>query len=513
MWKRTPSITDCKLINNDMLKNLWKQLRRRFASFWFWADSVPIRMKIMGMVAGTAFLVGGWSVFQVNSVMQREAARQCYEMSMALARELSLRSQEYVLLNDVLGLNQLLRNSVRNLPDLRYAFVIDKNGDVVAHSFEGGFPMQLLSIKHDIAVPVEVLPIQTNEGRIWDAISPVLKGDAGFLRLGISEQRSNAARMQLLVALILTTLVVVALGIVFSGLLTWLLTRPLKELIKCTQTLKIGDFSVRARRISDDEIGQLAIAFNEMAAQLENAARIRAEHDAIRRNFLQKVILAQEEERKRIARELHDQIAQSLAFLMLELRILEQAKDQKAMHESIARLRSALTGELEAIRSMAMELRPLVLDEMGLAVALESYVKRFHETYGLKVDMYVHGFEDVRLPFYVETALYRIVQEALLNVVRHARASLVTFIMELVGGEIRGVVEDNGCGFDINVLVSSQRLGIYGMKERTELLGGSLEVESEPGAGTMVSFSIPIQRVCGTIQEDMHAQAENSPRG
>lgn len=453
---------------------------------------MPIRIKIMGMVAGTAFLVGGWSVFQVNVVMQREAARQCHDMSIALARELSLRSQEYVLLNDMLGLNQLLRHSVKNLPDLRYVFVTDKNGEVVAHSFEGGFPLQLLSVKHDIAVTVESVPIKTNEGLVWDAISPVLKGDAGFLRLGVSEQRSNAARVQLLNALILTMLVVVAFGIVFSGLLTWLLTRPLNELIKCNQALKFGDFSTRARRISDDEIGQLATAFNEMAAQLENAARIRSENDAMRRNFLQKIITAQEEERKRIARELHDQSAQSLAFLMLELRILEQVKDQKAMNESIARLRSALNGELEAIRSMAMELRPLVLDEMGIEVALEGYAKRFQETYCMKVDMCIHGFEDVHLPFYVETALYRIVQEALLNVVRHAQASNVIFIMELVNGEIRGVVEDNGCGFDVAALASTQRLGIYGMKERAELLGGSLLVESEPGAGTMVSFFIPL---------------------
>lgn len=474
-----------------MLRDIWTQIRHRLSFLWLWADSVPIRIKIMGMVAGTAFLVGGWSVFQVNVVMQREAARQCEEMSTALARELSLRAQEYVLLNDILGLNQLLRNAVRNLPDLRYVFVTDKNGEVVAHSFDGGFPLQLLLVKHDPVVAVETVPIQTNEGRMWDAISPVLRGDAGFLRLGISEKRSNAARIQLLEALILTTLVVAAFGIVCSSLLTWLLTRPLNELIKCTQVLKFGDFSVRARRISDDEIGQLATAFNEMAAQLENAARIRAENDVMRRNFLQKVIMAQEEERKRIARELHDQIAQSLAFLMLELRILEGAKDQKAMNESIARLRSALNGELEAIRSMAMELRPLVLDEMGIEVALESYVKRFQESYGLKVDMYIHGFDGVRLPFYVETALYRIVQEALLNVVRHAKASNITFIMELVDGEIRGVVEDNGCGFDVTALSSTQRLGIYGMKERAELLGGSLLVESDSGAGTMVSFFIP----------------------
>ncbi|MDD3554325.1 MAG: ATP-binding protein [Deltaproteobacteria bacterium] len=473
----------------------WNNLKAWLSIFWAHADAVPIRIKIMGMVAGTAFLVGGWSIFQVNEVMKQEAERQCHDMSIALASELAVRAQEYVLLNDLLGLTQLLKNAVKNLPDLRYAFVLDNHGEVIAHSFEGGFPLDLLKVEHGISPAVESLAIKTNEGQVWDAVIPILKGEGGLLRAGVSERRSETARLSLLNALMLTTIVVAGLGILFSGLLTWLLTRPLKELVNFTRMLKTRDFSARVTRITDDEIGQLAAAFNEMAAQLEMAERVRQDADAMRSGFLQKVILAQEEERKRIACELHDQTAQSLAFLMLELRILEQAQDQAAINASIGRLRQALTQELNSIRNMAMELRPLVLDDMGVSAAIESYVRRFEEGYGMKIDLYLDGFDGIHLPFYVEIALYRIVQEAMLNVVRHAAASNVTVIIERIENEIRGVVEDNGRGFDVSSLAATHRFGIYGMKERAQLLGGSLSVESEPGQGTMVSFVIPIRQV------------------
>jgi signal transduction histidine kinase len=261
-------------------------------------------------------------------------------------------------------------------------------------------------------------------------------------------------------------------------------------LLNATRILTEGDFSVRAPENSGDEIGQLTSAFNQMAAKLEMAERDRLEREGIRKELLQKTITAQEEERKRIARELHDQVAQSLASLMLELKYLEQTQERRLITESVKRLRSTLVNELEAIHHMAVELRPSVLDDMGITTALEMYADEFMAKYGIKAELYIYGLKDIRLESYIETSLYRIVQEALTNVARHSKADTVTVIIELINGEIRGILEDNGIGFDM-VAKTRNRLGIYGMEERTKLLGGEFKVESEPGQGTMVTFTIP----------------------
>lgn len=142
---------------------------------------------------------------------------------------------------------------------------------------------------------------------------------------------------------------------------------------------------------------------------------------------------------------------------------------------------------------MSVELRPLVLDDMGVGVALENYVERFMGQYDISVEIYIQGLENRRLPSYVETSLFRIVQEAMINIVRHAAASSITIIIELIENEIRGVIEDNGKGFNVAEISYSKRLGIYGMQERALLLGGSLALESEPGQGIMVYFNIPVE--------------------
>jgi signal transduction histidine kinase len=465
-------------------------LSSRLSFFWKMADAVPLNLKIIGMVAGTAILIGTLTTFQVYRAMEQESSRQLREMSRSIARELAARSQEYILLNDMFGLTRMLKDAVKNLPDLRYAFIVSPNKEVLAHTFEGGFPLDILRVEHDTQAGVETKMLQTNEGLILDSSAPILNGDIGVVRVGVSGRGSEYAITRLIKALVFTTLGVIVLGISFSGLLTWVITRPVMTLLNATRILTEGDFSVRAPENSGDEIGQLTSAFNQMAAELEMAERDRLEREGIRKELLQKTITAQEEERKRIARELHDQVAQSLASLMLELKYLEQTQERRLITESVKRLRSTLVNELEAIHHMAVELRPSVLDDMGITTALEMYADEFMAKYGIKAELYIYGLKDIRLESYIETSLYRIVQEALTNVARHSKADTVTVIIELINGEIRGILEDNGIGFDM-VAKTRNRLGIYGMEERTKLLGGEFKVESEPGQGTMVTFTIP----------------------
>ena len=201
----------------------------------------------------------------------------------------------------------------------------------------------------------------------------------------------------------------------------------------------------------------------------------------------------QESERNWIARELHDQTGQALASVMVDLKMLENAKSESETQQSISRLRKAITEEMAAIHDLAVALRPSVLDDLGLVPAVEVLVKSFTGRYGIPVELTVIGFGAKRAEPCTETSVYRIVQEALANVARHAKATEVSVLLEWRGKKIRGVIEDNGIGFEPERVDSMARLGVLGMKERAQLLQGTFRIESALGEGAMVVFEMPVK--------------------
>jgi PAS domain S-box-containing protein len=205
-----------------------------------------------------------------------------------------------------------------------------------------------------------------------------------------------------------------------------------------------------------------------------------------------RLVDVQEAERNRIARELHDETSQSLTSLMLGLRLLEQSVqgNQPAL-EQAARLKQIANDALESLHNLAMDLRPAVLDHVGLVAAVRQYVESVSREHGLQVEFEAVGFDAGRLPAQTETALYRIVQEALTNVLRHARATRVSVLLERRGDRVVMVVEDNGVGFDPEAAAQSGRLGLLGVKERIEMLDGRMEIESAPGAGATLFVEVP----------------------
>ena len=212
------------------------------------------------------------------------------------------------------------------------------------------------------------------------------------------------------------------------------------------------------------------------------------------------MIAAQEDERKRIARELHDSTGQSLTSLLLGLRRLEEAAELETLRDRVDDLREIVSASLDEVRRLAWELRPSVLDDMGLVAALQRYVTDYRERHGVAADFLTHGLDGKRLPPEVETTIYRIVQEALTNVVRHARAQNVSVMIDRRERKVLLVIEDDGVGFDPAQMVDGPRphLGLYGMRERAELLGGKFTVESSAGQGTTLFVDLPIETSAST---------------
>ena len=230
-------------------------------------------------------------------------------------------------------------------------------------------------------------------------------------------------------------------------------------------------------RFTDDDVRLAEIFATRAAVAVELSDRV--ERDALRR-----IVSAQELERQRLARELHDETGQALTSILLGLKQLEG----KEAPEAVAALRELVVATLKDVRRLAVELRPKVLDDFGLVPALERLTQGFGEQTGIAVDLEAGAIAE-RLPLEVETAIYRIVQEALTNVVKHARAQRVSVLVTRVDGKIKAVIEDDGGGFD--PAESGEGIGLVGMRERIKLLDGTLAVESSATSGTTIAAEVP----------------------
>lgn len=236
------------------------------------------------------------------------------------------------------------------------------------------------------------------------------------------------------------------------------------------------------RRFDDEDL-RLGESLAQRAAIAVDISQ-RVSRDSVRR-----VVEAQELERGRLARELHDETGQALTSILLGLKGLERFIGSEEGRRAAADVRDIVVGTLQSVRRLAVELRPAALDDFGLAPALERLVDAYRAQSGLEIDLELR-LPDGRLPSEVETTLYRIVQEALTNVAKHARAGRVSILLRDTEGAVIVVIEDDGVGFDPDD--PGAGLGLAGMRERLYLVGGRLRIEAAPGRGTTIAAEVPL---------------------
>ena len=237
-------------------------------------------------------------------------------------------------------------------------------------------------------------------------------------------------------------------------------------------------------RFSDEDV-RLAETFAARAAVAVDLSE-RVARDALRR-----VVGAQELERRRLARELHDETGQALTSILLGLKGVEDAGSEDDVRAATTQLRELVVTTLQDVRRLAVELRPKALDDFGLVPALERLAETFGEQTGIQVELEPQ-LGDERLPSEIETALYRITQEALTNVVKHAQANHVSIVLARRDRSVTALIEDDGRGFTPGE-ARDEGLGILGMQERIALVGGRLTLESSPGGGTTLALEVPLR--------------------
>jgi two-component system, NarL family, sensor histidine kinase DevS len=247
--------------------------------------------------------------------------------------------------------------------------------------------------------------------------------------------------------------------------------------------LEIHDKEGPDPRFTHDDF-RLAETFAARAAVAVELSQ-RVARDAVRR-----VVQAQELERQRLARELHDETGQALTSILLGLKPLEEALADHPARTALAELREQVVSALQDVRRLAVELRPAVLDDFGLVPALERLTDAFAEQSDIRVDFH-SALGETRLPSGVETTLYRVVQESLTNIVKHANAHNISVSIAPRGSTVAAVIEDDGAGFDQRA-VGGEGVGLLGMRERLSFVDGRLEIESRPGAGTTIVAEVPL---------------------
>jgi two-component system, NarL family, sensor histidine kinase UhpB len=295
----------------------------------------------------------------------------------------------------------------------------------------------------------------------------------------------------------LTALFLVA-GLALSILLNAMVLRaalgPLKRLQDVARRIGEGDLSVRAQPtlLADVEVARIADTLNIM---LDN---VQSYEDQVR-NLSGALIRAQEDERQRIARELHDDTGQVLTLLLIRLKLLESQPGAEAVQPQIAELRGLIASAIDQVRRLALNLRPPTIDQLGLLPALRTLVATFTESTGVHVSLDLPR-EPIALARERTLAVYRVVQEALTNAAKHANAQHISMVVRREGDWLVAMVRDDGRGYLPDAFIGRHRqssggagVGLFGMEERARLAGGNLSLQSAPGRGASVTLRVPLE--------------------
>jgi signal transduction histidine kinase len=488
------------------------------------AFSAPIYVKILGIGLLVTMLFGAVTFYQISVGVYRTHYQVYGETALSLATSLSTRIENMLRAGDIRAVDAELDLTMDAFPDLRYVVVQAPDGSILSHgfTFPAAAPPDLLARGTDLCgschaalspkeLPVDLLEVPPtvsisggrlraytrDAGMILEITVPVGGGDLGSVRLGVSDKTIARVIDSIRVSLLWSLALCAAVGLSLALVLAYIIVKPIHNLVHATQQVRRGDFAARARVFSEDEVGQLSESFNEMARALEayrEAVRVK---EAARASLIGRIVQAQEDERASIARELHDRLGQSLSKTLLTIEA--SCRDCGAKSEKCSLVKCDIRDMIDEVRQLAWDMRPSILDDYGIDQALHRYVDEMTKRVDFTIDYQCARQPNVeRLPSQVEVTLYRIAQEAMTNIIRHARASRVSVILMRSHSEASLIVEDNGVGFEAAAVEKSPKppLGLIGMKERAALVGGEFAVYSHANEGTTVRVRVALDGAC-----------------
>lgn len=486
--------------------------------------SRSLRLKIsLGVSLALILLLAPLNWLQYE--LQRRTAMRELELLAVTTGTIVEHSLEEAMLTDNRSSVQAIVDSVAQNADVRSIYLLNPEAIVAASSGEQHNGEQLDPTGNPCwachqfpaeSRPRSIVVTDTAGQPAFRTMTPILNRPAcydchspeerinGVLYMDFSMAGLNALLEEgLQTAFLGSVTIIVLTTLVLYMLLSWLIITPMEQVAQGLRSFSQGGRTARVPVQGQDEVGLLAGVFNEMAdtiqAQEAEAKQLYTEleaKDTVRRQLLAKLITAREEERRRVARRIHDELGQLLTGLSLNLKLCQQIvpDNLQTVRDYLVKTNNLVRHTIEQSHRIIVHLRPTVLDDYGLVPAVVDELSQRLDPLGIATHLDTEGDLE-QLPAEVTTAAFRIVQEALINVVRHANAHQVHVRLQQKAAELTVVVEDDGVGLPDEQLHSSnghQALGILGMQERADALGGRLEVTRRQSRGTQVVLWLPL---------------------
>lgn len=485
-----------------------------------------LRLKVsLGILLPLLLILGlltAWEYRRLQSVMLNNLSLLASQAGQVI--EDNLRQQ--MIVSDFDAVQKLL-NSIDESGDFRDLYLLDTSGKVIFAPQERNVGLLLNSRApdcqtcHQLSAPARqtsVVVTNSSGERVFRSMNPIENSPEcstchdpaqrliGLLLIDISTASLEASLSSgLRQNLIWWALIILVVLVIVNLALHHLVLKRLEHFSAGIQSLGRGKLPPQIIDMQPDEIGSLAGAFNSMAGQIETrkaenqalADRLRRQSDQ-RGELLGRLIRAQEDERKRIARELHDDLGQMLSGLSLQIESIRRniaSKPAQAL-EGLERAKELVTNASQQMYALILALRPSILDDLGLAAALRNYAEQILTGHEIKYELDASGLPE-RLPPEVELSLYRAFQESINNIARHARASQVTIRLSKTDQTFTGEICDDGQGFSLDDIqmngADPRGLGLLGVQERITQCGGQLHIDTNPGQGTRLTIQIPLQ--------------------
>jgi signal transduction histidine kinase len=496
--------------------------------------SRSLRLKVsLGVCLALVLLLAPLNWLQYE--LQRRAAMRELELLAATTGAIVKHSLEEAMLANNRSTIQAVIDGVATSPETRSIYLLNPEAVVVAspgelHNGERldqrGSPCREC---HQFPVesrPHGIVVTDTDGQPVFRTMTPILNQPAchrchspqdrlnGVLYMDFSMAGLNTRLEQSLRTAFLGSVTIIVLSaLVLYLLLSWLFITPMEEVAQGMRHFSQGERSTRVPVQRQDEVGLLANVFNDMAdtiqtqdAEAERLYRELAAKDTVRRQLLARLITAREEERQHLAREIHDELGQLLTGLSLFLKLCQQVvpDNLRTAHDYLVKAKDLVRDTIEQSHRLIARLRPTVLDDYGLIPALQDELNQRLAPLGIEAFLDIEADME-RLPVDTATSAFRIVQEALTNVIRHANAYQVHIHLGQTNGGLTVVVEDDGVGVSDERLDRAnghQGMGILGMQERAGALGGQLEVTRRQSGGTRVALWLPLSEMPSGVEEN-----------